>query len=420
MHPQAATLREYFTKASMTFDDLNSSKLKEDVENFASAVIEIRMINASEVINNVTFGIKLIRSAFVILSLIKGKNPVTTCAYLILSIGMESLNMIGKTTVTMLVDMLEQQNEKELINECKSVKEGFVYAANVLCGFGIRQLTESDQSTALSVVLELGVDLLNRLNFIIHDLKNKTCLKYVDGRKYPEFERLMNLVKMYCILATLRKSVLLHVYALLNIIEEIPIWLGKVKTLLDEQYAKDTTLLKFLTKPQKENVILSFLFDPYNHLLVQNCLCVSEISDLKYLTKGEFVIRPYAYPTHFLYMADVPGSWILISERAVTTQTKFKFHAKKENTFTISSLKWPEYFIRMEMDGLWVAGNKTNHDKHEEFKIVRMEDEKTREISFVLATSGMNTKFLCAASVGRVCGDSCKPNDYHFWIIEKY
>lgn len=231
----------------------------------------------------------------------------------------------------------------------------------------------------------------------------------------------MKYVNMYCCLVTIRKGVLLHLYALLHISDSIPQLERRVKAVLDEQNAQDKSLLEFLIKPNKENVILSFLMDPNQHEIVEKFLDLREVkvNEFKHLTAGEFIITPLAYPTKRLYMADVFGKWIRISENAETSQTKFTFHSKDYNTFTISSIKWPEYFIRMEMGGVWVAGKKGCPDGQADFKIVQIDEVNKGEPCYLLAPTVMKTKLLYAASKGRVCGESCIPNTNHFWMIEK-
>ncbi|CAC5389213.1 unnamed protein product [Mytilus coruscus] len=402
---------------------MNSSELKKEIENFASAALEIKKSNNEDFSSNISIGIKLVRGAFTILSFLKGGLPVTTSAYLILSIGMAAFNMKEEPNIDNVAkDIIGQEKDQEMTNECEGAKLVFVSSTKFLCGIGVRKLaTHEISSLSAHVSIDAGVNLLGKLMSIIVDLQNKTCQSNLDSRKTVQFNRLMKYVHMYCCLATLRKGVLLHMYTLLHISDNSPGIASGVKAVLDEQNAQDTSLLEFLTRPKKENAILSFLFDPIQYEIVEKFLGLREmkVNELKHLTEGKFTIRPLAYPTKRLYMANVPGSWILVSEKAETSQTIFRFHAKYYNTFTISSLKWPEYFIRMEMGGVWVAGKKGCPDGQADFKIVQIAEKHHGETCYLLAPTDMKTKLLYAASVGRVCGESCKPNDKQFWMIEK-
>lgn len=68
----------------------------------------------------------------------------------------------------------------------------------------------------------------------------------------------------------------------------------------------------------------------------------------------------------------------------------------------------------MEMGGLWVAGKKGSPDDQAGFRIVQIEEECKGEILYLLAPNAMKNKLLYAASLGRVCGESCKPNENTF------
>lgn len=99
----------------------------------------------------------------------------------------------------------------------------------------------------------------------------------------------MKYVHMYCCLAILRKGVLLHLYALLHLSNNSPGIENGVKAVLNEQIAQDMSVREFLTKPNKENVILSFLFDPIEHEIVERKflgLREIKVKELQHLTDG--------------------------------------------------------------------------------------------------------------------------------------
>lgn len=419
--PEGNVIRENYESASKAIDDMNSSDLKKEIENFVSAALEIKKSNNEDFSSNISIGVKLVRGAFKILSSLKD-NPVAASAYYILSIGMAAFNMKEEPNINNVTKgILGQEKDQEMTNECDGAKLVFISSTKFLCGIGVGKLASHEiSSLSAHVPIDTGVSLLGKLASIITDLQTKTCRIHLDVRKTLQFERLMKYVHMYCCLAILRKGVLLHMYTLLHISDSPGIANG-LKAVLDEQNAQDTSLLKFLTKPNKENVILSFFFDPIQYEIVEKFLGLREMkeNEFKHLTEGPFTIRPLAYPTKRMYMANVPGSFIRVSDNVEDSQTKFRFHAKYYNTFTISSLRWPEYFIRMEMGGLWVAGKKGSPDGQADFKIVQVEDKNKEETYYLLAPTAMKTTFLYSAFIGRVCGESCKPNNNQFWMIEK-
>ncbi|CAC5395701.1 unnamed protein product [Mytilus coruscus] len=68
---------------------------------------------------------------------------------------------------------------------------------------------------------------------------------------------------------------------------------------------------------------------------------------------------------------------------------------------------------------LSVAGRKGSPDGQADFKIVQVADKNKGETYYLLAPTVMKTTLLYAAFKGHVCGESCKPNDNQFWMIEK-
>lgn len=421
--PEDSGIRRHMQSSLMALVYMHSSKLKTEIENFASAAVEIMKSDNEDFGFNIKTGIKLVRGACMILSLLNVGNPVASCAHLILSIGMAAFNMKEEPNIDCVVkSILGQEKDQEMTNECEGARSVLVSSTKFLCGIGIRELAPHEiSSLSANVPINAGVNLIGKLASIIKDLLIKTCQIYFNGRKQKYFDGLMKHVNMYCCLATLRKGVLLHMYALLHVSDNSPGIANGVKAVLDEQNAQDTLLLEFLTKPTKENCILSFLFDPIKHETVEKFLGLNEmkVNELKHLTEGEYTFRSLAYPKKRLYMANVPGSLVLLSETADPSQTKFKCHAQEFNTFTISSLKWPEYFIRMEMSGLWVAGKNGSPDDQADFKIVQVEDKNKGETYYLLAPTAMKTRFMYAAFKGRVCGERCTPKDNQFWMIEK-
>lgn len=304
--PGDESIRERFKKASMDLDDLTYSELKKEVENFASSALDIKELNPFSFKENMLIGIKLMRSALNICSLVNDTHLVASSAYLILSIGVTAFNMNVESNIDFVVqEILDKQQDDDLTNACKNAQVDFGNASNFLCGIGFRKIVDHDISSLEShVPIDAGVDLLGNLVLIIQDRQNKT--------------------------------------------------------------------------------------------------------------EGEFIIRPLAYPTKRLYMADVFGKWIRISEHLRQNSHSIQDYI----TFTISSIKWPEYFIRMEM-GVWVAGKKGCPDGQADFKIVQIDEVNQGEPCYLLAPTVMKTKLLYAASKVRVCGESCIPNTNHFWMIEK-
>lgn len=81
----------------MSFADIHSSRLKMEIENFASTTLEIRKSYKDEFNSNMSSGFKLVRGAFMILSSLKDARIFAMGAYCILSIGMAIFNLKEET-----------------------------------------------------------------------------------------------------------------------------------------------------------------------------------------------------------------------------------------------------------------------------------------------------------------------------------
>lgn len=420
--PESNSIRGYLESTLKSIDYIDSIQLQRDITKFASAALGIKKYIGPLLANireNVIFiGMQLVRGALSILSMVTGTHILIKFALSILDIGLAYFNTEQNIDIVMK-NIIEQQRYDEMTNECEGAKLWFVNATIFLCGIGVRKLSANETSSlSAHVPMNIGVSLLGKLTSIIKKLQIQICQNKLNKRRNSKFKRLMKYIHMYCCLAMLHKSVLLQLYALLYISDNSPAIADGIKAVLDKQNAQDMSLLDFLTHPTKDNVILSFLFESTEHEIVNKFLGLEmKVNELKHLTEGEFVIRPLASPTQCLYMSEHIGM-LELSEWAPYSQTKFRFHAKGKNTFAISVLKWPGYFIRIGFFGKLVYGSGGIPHEHAEFKIVPIQEKGNGGVCHLLATRALDTQLLCASSDG-VYGIGCKPNDSSFWIIQK-
>lgn len=174
---------------------MHSSKLKTEIENFASAAVEIMKSDNEDFGFNIKTGIKLVRGACMILSLLNVGNPVASCAHLILSIGMAAFNMKEEPNIDCVVkSILGQEKDQEMTNECEGARSVLVSSTKFLCGIGIRELAPHEiSSLSANVPINAGVNLIGKLASIIKDLLIKTCQIYFNGRKQKYFDGLKNM-----------------------------------------------------------------------------------------------------------------------------------------------------------------------------------------------------------------------------------
>ncbi|XP_076112635.1 uncharacterized protein LOC143080597 [Mytilus galloprovincialis] len=410
--------------------DTDSEELRSSIVSFVSLLPSLKKNDL-----NVAVGVQLFQNASSIFQQLSTVHPVFSVLYFVIVAGMALFNRQtnGPNLETTLREMLKEQSDNEMLNECEGIKCTLTKYAKLVCAMGDKKLETHEVSAVCAMVpIGDGFATMGKLAKRIKELRDEEYEKYCSYRT-SEFEKIVRYIHVYCCLDTMKRGILWHIYALLKFSNNSPSLIKGVKAVIEEQQEENKELLNFLVRPSRETAIIHYSGNLFEHKIIRQFLeeHKMKMDDLNFLCEGVYHIKPVMYKNSKMYMAKnkLPGlKFVRWTYTKSVAQKKTRFTFKRAsivgNYFHINSHRHTEYHVRALSNGMWVeglsgdpsAGNGT-------WKIIPIDNEHDEEKSkcYLIAPQGFTNMFLFAGFTGRICVQKFVKSEYEqvLWEIEQ-
>ncbi|CAC5422888.1 unnamed protein product [Mytilus coruscus] len=344
--------------------DADSEELRSSIVSFVSLLPSLKKNDL-----NVAVGVQLFQNASSIFKQLSTVHPVFSVVYFVVVAGMALFNRQtnGPNLETTLKEMLKEQSDSDMLNECEGIKCTLTKYAKLVCAMGDKKLETHEVSAVCAMVpIGDGFATMGKLAKRIKELRDEEYEKYCSYRT-SEFEKIVRYIHVYCCLDTMKRGILWHIFALLKFSNNSPSLIKGVKAVIEEQQDENRELLKFLVRPSRETAIIHYSGNLFEHQIIQQFLEEHEMKmdDLNFLCEGVYHIKPVMYKDSKMYMAKnkLPGlKFVRWTYTKSVTQKKTRFTFQRAsiggNYFHINSHRHTEYHVRAVINGMWVEGSR--------------------------------------------------------------
>ncbi|CAG2207012.1 unnamed protein product [Mytilus edulis] len=306
--------------------DNDSEKLRSSIVSFVSLLSSLKKNDL-----NVAVGGKLFQNASSIFKQLSTVHPVFSVLYFVIVAGMTLFNRQtnGPNLETTLREMLKEQSDNDMLNECEGIKCTLTKYAKLVCAMGDKKLETHEVSAVCAMVpIGDGFATMGKLAKRIKELRDEEYEKYCNNRT-SEFEKIVRYIHVYCCLDTMKRGILWHIYALLKFSNNSPSLIKGVKAVIEEQQHENKELLKFLVWPSRETAIIHYSGNLFEHEIIQQFLEEHEMKmdDLNFLCEGVYHIKPVVYKDSRMYMAKHRFKFVRWTYTKSVSQKKTLLHS---------------------------------------------------------------------------------------------
>ncbi|XP_052060736.1 uncharacterized protein LOC127701015 isoform X3 [Mytilus californianus] len=407
--------------------DADSEELRSSIVSFVSLLPSLKKNDL-----NVVVGVQLFQNASSIFKQLSTVHPVFSVLYFVIVAGMALFNRQTNSPnlETTLKEMLKEQSDSDMLNECEGIKCTLTKYAKLVCAMGDKKLETHEVSAVCAMVpIGDGFATMGKLAKRIKELRDEEYEKYCSYRT-SEFEKIVRYIHVYCCLDTMKRGILWHIYALLKFSNNSPSLIKGVKAVIEEQQDENRELLKFLVQPSRETAIIHYSGNLFEHKIIQQFLEAHEMKmdDLNFLCEGVYHIKPVMYKDSKMYMAKnkFPGlKFVRWTYTKSVAQKKNRFTFQRAsiggNYFHINSHRHTEYHVRAVINGMWVDGLSGDPSAvYGTWKIIPI-DSGGKSKYYLIAPQGFTNMFLFAGFTGRICVQKFIKSEYEqvLWQIEQ-